>query len=130
MAKYIGYISLNYWTQFLQLFFHEINLLYIVTCIVSMSNTGKQQFFANQLSDKDRSVPNEIDLDRPIYIVKNNNIFEIRGYVWCVQYRIQIHLRTKKGSGGVGFLIKQSFYEEYDLSIIDSETEGILWLKF
>ena len=35
-----------------------------------MSNTGKQQFFANQLSDKDRSVPNYIDLDRPIYIVK------------------------------------------------------------
>ena len=89
----------------MQLFFHEINLLYIVTCIVSLSNTGKQQFFANQLSDRDRSVPNDIDLDRPICVVTNNYIFEIRGYVWCVQYRIQIHLRTKKGSGGVGFLI-------------------------
>ena len=36
----------------------------------------------------------------------------------------------KKRSGGIGFLIKQSLYEEYDVSIIDSETEGILWLKF
>ena len=27
-----------------------------------LSNTGKQQLFANQLSHKDRSVPNDIDL--------------------------------------------------------------------
>ena len=104
-TRYLIGQLLKYWTQLLQLFFHEINLLYIVTCIVSLSNTGKQQFFANQLSDRDRSVPNDIDLDRPICVVTNNNIFEIRGYVWCVQYRVQIHLRTKKGSGGVGFLI-------------------------
>ena len=36
------------------------------TCAVSVSNTGKQQFTANQsifqLSDKDRSVPDDIDL--------------------------------------------------------------------
>ena len=38
--------------------------------------------------------------------------------------------QNEKGSGGVDFLIKQSFYEEYDLNIMDSETEGILWLKF
>ena len=35
-------------------------------CDVSVSNTGKQQFTANQsiyqLSDKDRSVPDDIDL--------------------------------------------------------------------
>ena len=35
------------------------------TCAVSMSDTGKQQFTANQsiyqLSDKDRSVPDDID---------------------------------------------------------------------
>ena len=36
------------------------------TCAVSMSDTGKQQFSANQtiyqLSEKDRSVPDDIDL--------------------------------------------------------------------
>ena len=48
--------------------FYEINLfLYrYKTCAVSVSNTGKQQFIANQsvyqLSDKDRSVPDDIDL--------------------------------------------------------------------
>ena len=51
-------------------------------------------------------------------------------YVWCGQNRKQIHIRVKKGSGGVGFLIKQSLYDEYDISIIDDEHEGILWLKF
>ena len=75
-------------------------------------------------------MPNDFDWDRPICIVTNNNIFEIPGYVWCVQNQKQIHRRTKKGSGGANFLFKQSLYEEYDLSIIDSETEGILWLKF
>ena len=46
-------------------------MIYIVLnffkrCEVSVSNTGKQQFTANQsinqLSDKDRSVPDENDL--------------------------------------------------------------------
>ena len=63
-------------------------------------------------------------------MVTNNKIVEIPLYVWCGQNMKQIHIRTKKGSGGIGFLIKQSLYEEYDVSIIDSETEGILWLKF
>ena len=47
---------------------HEINfaLNRYKTCAVSMSDTGKQQFTANQsiyqLSDKDSSVPDDIDL--------------------------------------------------------------------
>ena len=49
-------------------FFYEMNLALnrYKTCDVSMSDTGKQQFTANQsiyqLSDKDRSVPDGIGL--------------------------------------------------------------------
>ena len=52
----------------IRIIFYEINLaLYrYKTCAVSMSDTGKQQFTANQsiyqLSDKNRSVPDDIDL--------------------------------------------------------------------
>ena len=51
-----------------RIIFGEINLALnrYKTCAVSMSNTGKQQFTANhsiyQLSDKDRRVPDDIDL--------------------------------------------------------------------
>ena len=50
------------------IFFFEINLVLnpYKTCAVSVSNTGKQQFTANQsiyqLSDKDSSVLDDIDL--------------------------------------------------------------------
>ena len=51
----------------LELFFYEFNLLYrYKTCAIFVSNTGKQQPFANKriyrFSDKDRSVPDDIDL--------------------------------------------------------------------
>ena len=40
-----------------------------------------------------------------------------------------IHIRAKNGSGGVGFVIKESLLESYNINIIDDEHEGILWLK-
>ena len=64
-----------------------------------------------------------------IYLINGRNI-EISGYMWFGQNRKHIHIRAKKESGGVGFLVKQSIYESYDISIIDNEHEGILWLKF
>ena len=56
------------WESFVRIIFYEINLALnrYKTCAVSMSDTGKQQFTANQsiyqLSDKDRRVPDDIDL--------------------------------------------------------------------
>ena len=55
------------WEPVLKIIFYEINLALnsYKTCAVSMSDTGKQQLTANQsvyqLSDKDRSVPDDID---------------------------------------------------------------------
>ena len=56
------------WEPVVRTIFYEINLALnrYKTCAVSMSDTGKQQFTANQsiylLSDRDRSVPDDIDL--------------------------------------------------------------------
>ena len=56
------------WEPVVRIIFYEIYfaLNRYKLCAVSMSNTGKQQFSANQtiyqLSDKDRSVPDDIDL--------------------------------------------------------------------
>ena len=56
------------WEPVIRIIFYEINfaLNRYHTCAVSMSDTGKQQFTANQsiyqLSDKDCSVPDDIDL--------------------------------------------------------------------
>ena len=56
------------WVPVVRIIFHEINfaLNHYTTSAVSMSDTGKQQFTANQsiyqLSDEDRSVPDDIDL--------------------------------------------------------------------
>ena len=56
------------WEPVVRIIFYEINfaLNRYKACAVSMSDTGKQQFTAKQsicqLSDKDRSVPDDIDL--------------------------------------------------------------------
>ena len=56
------------WETVVGIIFYEINftLNRYKTCAVSMSDTGKQQVSFNQsiyqLSDKDRSVPDDIDL--------------------------------------------------------------------
>ena len=49
--------------------------------------------------------------------------------MWLGQDREIIHIRAKKGSDGVGFLIKQPIFDTYNANIIDDNHEGILWLK-
>ena len=59
---------LKLWEPVVRIIFYELYfaLNRCKTCAVSMSDTGKQQFSANQtiyqLSDKDRSDPDDIDL--------------------------------------------------------------------
>ncbi len=39
-----------------------------------------------------------------------------------------MHRRAHKGSGGVGFLIKDAVNEEFDITVLDDSHEDILWL--
>ena len=38
------------------------------------------------------------------------------------------HVKAKKGSGGIGFFVKNSFINRYKIEGLDSEHEGIMWL--
>ena len=60
----------------------------------------------------------------------NTQVIEIDGYSWFGNNRSNIHIRAKKGSGGVGFLVKNDIMGQYDVVIEDGTIEGILWLKF
>ena len=53
---------------------------------------------------------------------------DIPGYHWFGQNRKTLHHRAKTGSGGVGFLIKTSVLDNFDVSELDTSCEGILWL--
>ena len=62
--------------------------------------------------------------------LKGNDVLYLPGYVWFGQNRQYVHVRAKKGSGGVGCFVRNSITQTYDVSIIDEDFEGILWLKF
>ena len=60
------------------------------------------------------------------------NTIEVPGYKWIGQNRTKIHPRAKKGSGGVGILVRESLLKAYEISVLssDNDCEGILWINF
>ena len=54
---------------------------------------------------------------------------ELNEYDWYGQNRMK-HIKARKGSGGIGILVKNSLLNYYKVEILDSETEGIIWLSF
>ena len=40
------------------------------------------------------------------------------------------NVKAKKRSGGIGFFVKNSLINRYKIEVLDSEHEGIMWLKF
>ena len=54
---------------------------------------------------------------------------QLPGYTWYGQNRKK-HIKAKKGSGGVGFFVKNALLNNHNVKIMDSEHEGILWLEF
>ena len=51
------------------------------------------------------------------------------GYKWFGFNRENIHINAKSSSGGVGFLIRNSILNVFDVSVLNKSFEGILWLK-
>lgn len=60
--------------------------------------------------------------------LKDDNILKIDGYRWFGNNRKHVNKRSKRGSGGVGLLCKLELF--FNISILDDDTEGILWLEF
>jgi hypothetical protein len=61
--------------------------------------------------------------------LKANQVIEIEGYKWFGHNRANMHVRAKTGSGGIGFLIKDTVLDVFNVSVLDCSSEGILWLK-
>ncbi|CAG2193143.1 ACAD9 [Mytilus edulis] len=57
------------------------------------------------------------------------NGIEMAGYKWIGHNRSEIHVRGEKGSGGVGFLVRSILATQYNIEVIDSSKEGILWIS-
>ncbi|CAG2231612.1 unnamed protein product [Mytilus edulis] len=56
------------------------------------------------------------------------NEIRINGYKWFGHNRTELHERAKKGSGGVGFLVRDDIASRYNIEILDKSVEGILWV--
>jgi len=61
--------------------------------------------------------------------LKEDEQLNLPGYRWVGNNRHTLHSRAKKGSGGVGFLIKDDLLEHYDYEVLDKTYEDLLWIK-
>ena len=59
----------------------------------------------------------------------NNQTLKLDGYTWFCNNRKNLHPRASRGSGGVGFFVRNSIIHIYNVSILDDSVEGIMWLK-
>ncbi|CAG2245923.1 unnamed protein product [Mytilus edulis] len=59
-----------------------------------------------------------------------NTGINIDGYTWFGLNRKEIHIRAKTGSGGVGILIRNDVRDEFNINIVEDNTDGIIWVKF
>jgi exonuclease III len=60
--------------------------------------------------------------------LRGNEVLDIPGYKWYGLNRKHIHRRAPCGSGGVGFLVRETLLESYSVQIIDDNNDSILWI--
>jgi exonuclease III len=63
-------------------------------------------------------------------LLRNDNSIHLDHYKVFGHNWKRIHKRAKKGSGGVGFLVREELLSMYDVYRVDDSHEGILWLRF
>ncbi|CAC5415626.1 unnamed protein product [Mytilus coruscus] len=62
--------------------------------------------------------------------LKYDDVLHVNSYNWIGQNRKHLHKNAKTGSGGVGFFVKKSYYKMFDIGVLDTSFEGILWVYF
>jgi len=62
------------------------------------------------------------------HLLRSESI-NLQGYTWFGNNRKYIHKNANHGSGGVGFLIKNTLLQDFEISILNESHEGILWLQ-
>lgn len=61
--------------------------------------------------------------------LRNDAVVEVPGFTWFGQNRKTLAPNAVRGSGGVGFLVKNTLLAHFLASVLDSTFEGILWIK-
>ena len=64
------------------------------------------------------------------HLIGNSKV-KMSGYAWFGQNRTSLHFRAKKGSGGVGFLVRNSLFNQFyiHVNVWEDSYEDILWLE-
>ena len=62
------------------------------------------------------------------HLIEDKSI-NIDGYTWYGFNRSLKHVKAKRGSGGIGFLIKDYIYDEFKIRITDKTYDGIMALE-
>ena len=62
--------------------------------------------------------------------LKGGEKLNIAGYEFFGHNRINLHRNAKRGSAGIGILVKNAILQSYNVHILDIEFEGIMWIKF
>lgn len=58
--------------------------------------------------------------------LRRDQVLGMDGFTWFGSNRKGLHKKAKKGSGGVGFLVKNDIFKAHDITVQDDSTEGIL----
>ena len=53
----------------------------------------------------------------------------IPGFTWYGQNRTELHRRARTSSGGIGFLFSDAFLENFDITVLDDNTDGMMWVS-
>ena len=69
------------------------------------------------------------DNNRDYPLDSNSDKVKMSGYTWFGQNRTSLHFRAKKGSGGVGFLVRNILFNQFYINVCEDSYEGILWLE-
>ncbi|CAG2186536.1 unnamed protein product [Mytilus edulis] len=60
--------------------------------------------------------------------LRDKQTIDLNGYKWIGNNRKTISPNAWRGSGGVGFLIKNNVFNNFDVNILDRNRDDILWI--
>ena len=61
--------------------------------------------------------------------LRGSDILSVPGYKFIGNNRLVLHQNARRGSGGVCFLIKDKIFDLFNVSVLDSSKQDILWIK-
>ncbi|CAG2220363.1 unnamed protein product [Mytilus edulis] len=62
-------------------------------------------------------------------VLRESDKIHVEGYTCFQRNRDKVHVNSKRGSGGVAALVKNDLLKYYNVEILNSEVQDILWIK-